>query len=336
MKPDYRNTLLLPFERGLLAPPSGSERWLVLNARPLPADAHLLKPNLVCEQGFRPEFLALESAGYDCQPAVVPGNNYAGAMVLAGRVRQVNEANIARAWNSVRQGGPVLVAGNKTSGIQSLRKWAGKSSQVQDSLSKHHAVVFWLKRDGADLTVPDLVKNIDGFHVAAGMFSADGADPASSLLVEQFGPHIRGCVADFGAGWGYLSAELIRRSDAVTSLALYEADHASLEAAKFNLSAQDTCPPASFYWSDIASEFGHAEFNWVIMNPPFHTGRAADPDLGRKFIDKAANALMPGGHLLMVANRQLPYEETLKRRFRRVELKVEQSGFKIIEAVMAG
>ncbi len=168
MKPDYRNTLLLPFERGLLASPSGSERWLVLNARPLPADAHLLKPNLVCEQGFRPEFLALESAGYDCQPAVVPGNNYAGAMVLAGRVRQVNEANIARAWNSVRQGGPVLVAGNKTSGIQSLRKWAGKSSQVQDSLSKHHAVVFC--GDGLQVYFhPSCLKILPGATIAKGL-----------------------------------------------------------------------------------------------------------------------------------------------------------------------
>ena len=335
MKSDYRNTLLLPFERGMIPPPSGDKKWLVLNAGPLPSNAEEFKAGLMCEQGFRPDFLALEQAGYDCVPQVDVSANFAGAMVLAGRVRQVNEANIARAWNAVESGGIVLVAGDKTSGIQSLRKWAGKHAIVHESLSKHHAVVFWLKREGADSAVPDLARVVDGYQLAAGMFSADGPDPASRLLVEQFGPHIRGCVADFGAGWGYLSAEMLKRTNDVGSLALYEADHGSLEAAKQNLAACDTVS-LSFYWSDVPTEFSSAEFNWVIMNPPFHTGRAADPNLGKRFIEKAANALMPGGRLLMVANRQLPYEETLNRLFRRVELKAEQSGFKVIEAVNAG
>jgi len=333
MKADCRHTLMLPFEKGVLKPPGEAARWLFLNARPLPQNAGHLGKNLISEQGFRPDYLALQHQGYNCSPHLAGQAGADGAMVLASRVRRVSEADIARAWNAVRPGGIIMVAGDKTSGIQALRKWANRHAPVQGSLSKHHAVVFWLQRDDADIPVPDMSRVIEGYHVGAGMFSGDGPDPASQLLAQQFGPHIRGCVADFGAGWGYLSSQLLKRGGAVGSLALYEADHASLEFAKKNLMDFSDLP-TSFYWLDVTTEFDTARFNWVIMNPPFHTGRAADPALGRQFIEKAAKALMPGGRLLMVANRQLPYEQTLSRLFNRVEKKAEKDGFKVIEATL--
>ena len=49
----------------------------------------------------------------------------------------------------------------------------------------------------------------------------------------------------------------------------------------------------------------------MIANPPFHQGRAAEPDLGAAFIAAAARILKPSGRLLLVANRQLPYEAAL-------------------------
>jgi len=49
-----------------------------------------------------------------------------------------------------------------------------------------------------------------------------------------------------------------------------------------------------------------------VMNPPFHTGQATDVDLGRAFLKVAAGSLKRGGKLLLVANRQLPYEAALE------------------------
>ncbi len=48
------------------------------------------------------------------------------------------------------------------------------------------------------------------------------------------------------------------------------------------------------------------------MNPPFHTGQATDVDLGRAFLKVSAASLKRGGKLLLVANRQLPYEAALE------------------------
>ena len=61
---------------------------------------------------------------------------------------------------------------------------------------------------------------------------------------------------------------------------------------------------------------------------------AADrPDIGRAFIAAAAEALRPGGRLLLVANRHLPYEAVLDAHFGSVRTLAQQQGFKVIEAV---
>ncbi len=69
------------------------------------------------------------------------------------------------------------------------------------------------------------------------------------------------------------------------------------------------------------------------MNPPFHDSHAANPELGVAFIKAAAKALKPGGKLLMVANRNLPYEASLSEEFASFTTLEENGRFKIIEAV---
>jgi 16S rRNA (guanine1207-N2)-methyltransferase len=73
-------------------------------------------------------------------------------------------------------------------------------------------------------------------------------------------------------------------------------------------------------------------YDAIVMNPPFHTGRAAEPGLGQALIAAAARALRKGGTLLMVANRQLPYEADLVKHFARVEKLAQEETFKIFRA----
>lgn len=325
---DQRNTLQLPFEQGIVAAPQDSENWLFLNADALPRSDIDWASQLTCEQGFRPTFNALEQAGFSASPTVDIQQRFAGTLLLTSRVKQVNQLNLARAWNATCEGGIIAVAGVKTTGIQPLRKWAAQQTEVVGSLSKHHAVVFWMVRTGADWPLPDLHSQVDGFEIAPGMFSASGPDKGSQLLVEHFTNRIRGKVADFGAGWGYLSAELVKRSDAVESLELFEADYASLKAAEKNATKAQR-----FNWVDMSSEAPRGPFDWIIMNPPFHKGRAAEPELGQVFIQAAAKSLPSGGRLLMVANTNLPYENVLTACFKKVERLEQAMGFKIIQAV---
>ena len=74
------------------------------------------------------------------------------------------------------------------------------------------------------------------------------------------------------------------------------------------------------------------DYDFIVSNPPFHEDRAERPELGRAFIAAASAALRAGGRLLLVANRQLPYEAELTRGFASVRTLVERDGFKVIEA----
>ena len=68
------------------------------------------------------------------------------------------------------------------------------------------------------------------------------------------------------------------------------------------------------------------------MNPPFHEGRKDKPDLGIAFIKNASKSLRKKGVLWMVANKHLPYEQTLNSEFFKIEKIVEKDGFKIFRA----
>ena len=91
---------------------------------------------------------------------------------------------------------------------------------------------------------------------------------------------------------------------------------------------------ARFHWADLTREGAESRhFDAVIMNPPFHAGRSAEPALGIAFIQAASRALKAGGRLFLVANRHLPYEQTLQAAFRRVSVLAEADGFKLFEAL---
>jgi 16S rRNA (guanine1207-N2)-methyltransferase len=153
------------------------------------------------------------------------------------------------------------------------------------------------------------------------------------MLAEHFNDRIEGDVADFGAGWGYLGTRLLQVSFHVGRLDSIEADFASLAAARGNLEALRVETPLGFHWLDITAEPAPARYDWIIMNPPFHQGRAATPELGAAFISSAGRALKPGGRLLMVANRNLPYEAPLASNFASFAILAEEGRFKVIEAV---
>jgi len=328
-------TLFHPFESGAIEPPRAG-RFLFLGAEPgfrLPdgfgAAVHAV-------QGFRPHFRALEAAGHKVTPEP-EGTGFDGALVLAGRHRGQNEDWIAQALERVVPGGLMIVAGSTDDGIASLRKRIGKLVDLRGHLPKYHGVVFWFQRPADTAAIADAMRPaaslVDGrFTTAPGMFSHDRIDTGSRLLAECLPDTAKGSAADFGAGWGYLAAQLAERTKGLASIDLYEAGHASLEAARQNLAGQAPPPAFGFFWHDLASEKVERKYDLIVMNPPFHQGRAADPGIGQAMIKAASAALKPGGHLLMVSNRGLPYDQALKTGFKEVEELRNEGGFRVIAA----
>lgn len=325
MDQDTLKTLALALGRlpGLGLPvPSVATPFLFLNAWPLPG-TRLPPGSLVCEQGYRPVWLDLAQAGYE--PLAELGEGYgefAGALVAVSRNRRANEAMIGRASALVRPGSPVVVCGALRDGVKALRK--SLPVAPVGNISKHHAVAFVLIAAGAAPVPPDAPSPM--------MFSAGWPDPGSALLASHFDGRIAGKVADFGAGAGYLCAQLLERCPDISELCAVEADWQSLKLARRVLAAAGADRRIAFEWLDLLREQPAGRFDWVIMNPPFHLGRAAEPAIGQAFVRAAASVLKARGRLLMVANRRLPYEAALGQAFSRVACLADSGGYKIIEA----
>ena len=263
---------------------------------------------------------AWHNQGFSCDTAL-PDRRFALAVVCCTRSKHQTADLIAQAAACAEI---VVVDGQKTDGIDSHYKALRKLTAVQGTITKAHGRLFWF----AGTQLPSLRavdQNFGGFVTQSGVFSAGAVDPASALLAESLPEHVAGDVLDLGAGWGYLSAQILKRN-AVTRLDLVEADHFALNCAKRNI-----CDPrAAFHWADARDWTG--VYDAVVMNPPFHTGREGDPELGRVFIAAARRCLGPKGTLYMVANRHLPYETTLEQCFAKV-LELPGNGrFKLFQA----
>ncbi len=94
MKPDYKDALVLALDRGI-AEPTG--KWSMFNGVALHGLEDEWKQVLSCEQGSRPEFLKLQQSGCSVVAKFEEDAECTGSIVLAGRNRKVNEANIIRA-----------------------------------------------------------------------------------------------------------------------------------------------------------------------------------------------------------------------------------------------
>ncbi len=337
MTRDTLKTLFHPFEADALPLPAAGERVLFLGAEPGFRLPEGFSPELTLVQGFRPWFKPLEASESRVTP-LPEGEGYDAALVLCGRHRGANEIMIAEALERVRAGALVLVAGSKDDGIASLRKRVDELLTVEGQMPKHHGLAFWFRRpDEAGAAVERLragngERLLEGrFVTAPGMFSADEIDAGSRLLVENLPDKVYGAVADFCAGWGYIAAELADRFPKMFTLDLYEADFCSLEAAKRNLAATGSMQK-NFFWHDLQGEPVSRRYDFVFMNPPFHQRRAAEPDIGQGMIKAAAAALKPGGRLIMVANRQLPYEKSISAAFSDQRELARTNLFKVLSA----
>jgi 16S rRNA (guanine1207-N2)-methyltransferase len=204
-----------------------------------------------------------------------------------------------------------------TAGAGRFEKEFARATGHIISIQKHKCRAFHAADDGTwnegllqEWRALGDLREIPGSHflTQAGIFSCDHIDPGSRLLAEHLPTSLRGIVADLGAGWGYLSDAALRRCPHVKRLDLYEADARALDCARHNLAGHER--EIRFHWHDVTAGLTET-YDAIVMNPPFHTGQTADADLGRMFIRTAAAALRRGGQLLLVANRQLPYEAAL-------------------------
>ncbi|MBV1866807.1 MAG: methyltransferase, partial [Marinosulfonomonas sp.] len=234
----------------------------------------LPKDRLQIIQGFYPDHQFFSERGYSV--VTRPEGESSAAVVFLPRAKAEGRLMLATAMQ-LTGGGLVIVDGQKSSGIDSFQKDCRKlGATIGAVYSKAHGKTF--TASGGDFhtwLAATNVKSPDGFVTAPGVFSADGIDPGSAVLAAALPEKLKGNVADLGAGWGYLAAEVLKHSR-VSACHLIEADHAALDCARQNIND----PRAEFHWAD-ATDLSTlprnlvGSFRTVITNPPFHTNQKA-------------------------------------------------------------
>jgi 16S rRNA (guanine1207-N2)-methyltransferase len=341
------DALLHPFAEGMLRWPQVGH-VLFLRAREGAALHALGIRGVVATQPFKPEAERLQRVGAELvDEAALPAATFPLVLVLPPRQREEARALLARACAAMAPGGMVIAAVANDEGAKSREADLKQLAGGLNVISKHHCRVFWTRPDTTfDSTLiaqwskadaPRVLRSAEvpggAFQTRPGVFAWDRVDAASKMLAEALPDDLRGRVADFGAGWGYLSLQVLARCPNVASLDLYEADARSLALADENLA--DARLPVHCHWHDVSRGVDE-RFDAIVCNPPFHAlGRGDRPDIGRAFIAAAAATLKPGGRLWLVANRHLPYEQALGEGFAQVRTLAQNGGFKIVEATKA-
>lgn len=322
-------TLMLVFsaEDGLAVPP----RALFLGAEPHP-DLRAW-PEITGWQPFKPKVDAWNRAGFHGDDRL-PTGKWPLVLILPGKSKDETLAWFSIARDRLSPGGVIVVAMTNTTGAGRFEKELAKATGGVTSIQKHKCRAFHATENGTwDEELFSAWRKsgerrfLPGtdYTVEAGIFSSDHVDPGSQLLADLLPAHLRGEVADLGAGWGFLSDAVLKRCPRIDRLDLYEADSRALDCARLNLAGHsapetklespvcdaDERPKVEFHWHDVKAGLPRV-YDTIIMNPPFHSGQATDVDLGRAFLKTAAASLKRGGKLLLVANRQLPYEATLE------------------------
>ena len=242
---------------------------------------------------------------------------------------------LAQALRALKPGGTLIAMGPNDKGGGRIRKELEAFGCTAPEHSKKHWRLCNTRRpetltgidDAIEAGAPRFDSALD-LWTQPGIFSWDRIDEGSALLLETL-PPLNGKGADLGCGLGLLARFVLARDTAVTRIDGFDLDGRAIDAARRNVPD----PRSTFHWSDVRGDLPVADLDFVVMNPPFHSGGQDDVALGRIFVKRARALLRKGGVLWMVANRHLPYEEELGSHFAKVEAVTQSARFKICRAV---
>jgi 16S rRNA (guanine1207-N2)-methyltransferase len=263
----------------------------------------------------------------------------AGAVIFASKQRLETLGLAARLHERIEPGGLLLFCCPNALGAKGFQ---GRFEKAFETVRVHLAhswrllELSGLTAEGARMlaewrgqTAAQLIPGTT-FHTVPGIYGWNKIDAGSRLLVDSISWPLRGRGLDLGCGYGYLSSEALSRSQAITALTLVDHDWRALECARQNL--ETFAVAKEFVWTGVRQFRPKAPVEWVLLNPPFHTGQQMDLTLGRAFIAAAHGALQPRGVLYLVANSFLPYADLLRTLFAQVEPLRSADGFTVFRA----
>ncbi len=242
-------------------------------------------------------------------------------------------AELAGAHAALKPGGAALIVMHKDQGAKRYEKLAAKLFGELDILAKDGGwrLVRVKKVKGEGLEVSPLQFSVTDLNLQAepGVFAAGKLDPGTTRFLEavRLADFVGQRVLELGCGYGVIALKASLAGAAVTA-----SDDDLLAVRSTHRNAAHYGADVRALHSDVDSELQAETFDAVLMNPPFHVGKQVVLDVPQAFLAAAHERLKPGGTLVLVANKALPYERELER-FSAWETVFTEGRFKVLRAV---
>lgn len=133
------------------------------------------------------------------------------------------------------------------------------------------------------------------FATDAGVFSRDGIDRGSQLLLEAIDVGPCELVLDLGCGYGALGIVAARLAEG-GHVVLTDVNERAASLARKNLEA-NRITNAEVRLGDVYAPVAGMKFDHILCNPPIRAGRA----IVDRIIGEASDHLLDGGRLWLVA-----------------------------------
>lgn len=245
---------------------------------------------------------------------------------------------IDEGFQALRVGGTFFLAGRKDRGVESYKRrlqdvfgnctLIGRVGRLRIYRAEKHQPLSGA--EPFDSKCSFIVDGIPGSPYAAetraGVFSRDGLDSGTKLLIDHLNINPTNRILDWGCGWGALglvAAHLAPKGDII----LVDASVRAVACARQNL-VLNGVNNARARVDDACSYSADEVFDLILSNPPFHEGNAATHPL----IDGAFRQLQKGGRLMLVVMRPGPYLKHMSKVFGTSEIVVQQGSYSVISA----
>ncbi|AHK17562.1 class I SAM-dependent methyltransferase [Thalassolituus oleivorans] len=172
-------------------------------------------------------------------------------------------------------------------------------------------------------------KTESGLNLSAlpGVFARQQMDIGTRVMLEHLPNVMTGTVCDLGCGNGLLALS-IKQKHPETRVIATDDSLLAVESARRNAEV-----------NDLSIDVRHGNIlqaveeslDWVVCNPPFHDGHKQLTNIAEAMFLQSQQQLNPGGTLLVIANRHLPYLAKLKSLFASVDSLSSDKRFVVYE-----
>jgi 16S rRNA (guanine1207-N2)-methyltransferase len=215
------------------------------------------------------------------------------------------------AAGALKPDGILYVFGGNDEGIASAKKPLEEMfGEVETTTVKHHARVFRARGLKFDVSLRGAVadwKRPFTFETGGqtfshitypGVFAKERLDAGTALLLAHL-PALHGHVLDFGAGSGPI-AQVLRARHPDLAVTMADLDALALQAAVENV------PGAKVVQLRTLSALPDGAYDFIVSNPPVHTGIEQDFSMLQHLIAEAPRLLKKGGRLFLVLQSKVP------------------------------